>query len=316
MFSPEQNFGTPKRQEPEEFPHLTKALDMAERRVFANAIKEEDFIKETAQGPYSAKDVEEDLKYLKTREQRFVEDSWGKDFEGNRSRIEALEKVAHAFEGVMLESDLLGWLGEGVDIIIPSRYDDVVNGVDGIAEFHNGGFFSHLALGLDVTSSERVSGKFERITDDIKKGELTLIRYFESERMHFKGEKRNIPRVVVGADRQTVYDLTRLWAEKKTHELEDHHMQIQMLSEVHHQLQAFALYARKHGKEGHKETLGKIYDTTRGTVNGIIKGHVERRGEAKVRAMLFEAEKDNVYRSMMEKLARDFGYTPGDLLNK
>lgn len=313
MFSPEQNFGTPKRQEPEEFPHLTKVLEMADHRVFANAIDPLDFVKhedDPNSGPYDAKSVTRDLEYLKNTEQNITESNWSEDFKGNRSRIAAMQKIARAFEGVMLQADSNDWLGPNAEIIIPSRYDDVVNGVDGIAEFHDEGYFSHLALGMDVTSSERIDKKLERIRAEIHNGKLAKIRYFESEKMHIKGQKENLPRVIVGADRQTIHDLTLLWAEGKMTELSSHHMQMQMLSEIQHQLMAYAAYARTHANESQREKIVSVYENSCRLIDEIIAGHIARRGEETIRAMLQEAEKDNVYQAILEKLHEHFGYTP------
>ena len=309
-FSPE-SAPQQKRPEPEAYPHLDTVIKLAESRVFSHAIDPNDFIRseeDPNSGPYDRASVERDVAYLARTEQQIVESNWSEDFKGNRSRIAAMQKIAHAFEGVMLQADSNEWLGPGVEIIIPSRYDDVVNGIDGIAEFHDEGYFSHLALGMDVTSSERIEKKLARVKSEIEKGELAKIRYFESESMHFKGEKKNIPRVIVGADRQTVYDLTLLWSEGKMAELSQHHMQIQMLSEIHHQLEAYTAYARTDGEATQREKLVHIYESSRRLIDEIIQGHVARRGEKAVRSMLHEAEKDNVYQALLEKLQRNFGY--------
>lgn len=281
--------------EPEGFPDLDKALAIAEKRVFQYAIDPNDFAKPN--GPYEKEHIQSDLEYANRMEQTFKKQNLANATPGARAQWEAKQKVGKVFEAIVLfNGDSNEWFGENAQMIIPSRYDDIVHGVDGIVEFEEEkNRFNHLALGIDVTTSADVNRKFKRIFDDIDKGELTKISYFHSERQNIKKEKRDIPRVVVGADRQTIHELISLWHDRKNNAFAEHPMQIQMLEEIAHQLGMFSVYADKKGQS----SIAEIYRRDLAIIQDILMKKQESFGEDKVKKMRSVISKDLVYQEIM-----------------
>jgi hypothetical protein len=132
--------------------------------------------------------------------------------EGKFEKNGAPDKFGKLFEAIIdnqiEDNDLMG---PNASVIIPSRFDDIANGIDSIVEFKQRQTTSHLALAIDVTKSkESLSKKFERIRNSIKTGDLSRARYFRSKSGGFRGELSNIPRVVVGAAHPAVEDISSL----------------------------------------------------------------------------------------------------------
>jgi hypothetical protein len=255
-FTPEEELTWHRSQE--RLPETEEALyDVLVPETKNNAIQLEEFA-----DLYGKEAIEKDKEYVKKREAIFEKGpsvKFGELFEAIvDSQIE--------------ESDLMG---PNASVIVPSRYDDVANGIDGIVEFQQEQATSHLALGIDVTKSkEKLSKKFDDIRNSIKTGNLSRVRYFRSKTGNFRGELRNVPRVVIGADHPAVEDVSslmlRLIRMKKTiaenrrlnandaiaqnlpkefakvrQELALHPIQGIVLTEIKDQLLAFKEYAMK-----------------------------------------------------------------------
>ena len=167
-------------------------------------------------------------------------------------------------------------MGGNASVIVPSRYDDVKNGIDSIVEFDDNIAVSHLALAIDVTESEiGVSSKLDRIRRSIEEDQLSRAKYFRSK--NFRGELTRVPRVVVGAEREKIKELTDLMLRFKRmqnsitesrklkdesesvralsrifvglrRELADHPLQKIILLEIKGQLEAFRDYAHDKGR--------------------------------------------------------------------
>jgi len=284
--------GEAESREPEGFPDLDKVLEKAEETVFSLAIDPQEFAE--PQGHYRKEAVEADMAYVEERERGFEKSDREGGTLGNKSRQEALRKIARGFEAVILQSDANDWFGPNAEMIIPSRYDDIKNGVDGIVEFNENESYSHLVLAVDMVSSnntETIGKKLENIKGDIQRNNLAKIKYFESEQLNIKGEKTNIPRVVIGADRKTVHGLLTLFAEGKNKDLAGHYMQMQMLKEIQMQLDSFSKFADTQNKP----ELVKAYDSAKITIDRIIDEKVESIGERKVGKMEDEMNKDIAY---------------------
>lgn len=111
---------------------------------------------------------------------------------------------------VISESFLLRGFNEGEWVpycgaIKTTEYDDYVNGVDLVLEYKKAEDpASHLGLAIDVTFSNDLERKLSKIKEEIAKGTLTRIKYFDSPNSHIRGELRGIPRGVVGFDTNTM----------------------------------------------------------------------------------------------------------------
>lgn len=258
--------------------------------------------------------VTKDRKHLEDLEAKFTYDrgsKFGKLFEAT----------------VNFEIDDADLMGGNASTIVPSRFDDVVNGIDTIIEFEDEQSASHLALAIDVTKSSKELGKkFDRIRDSIKKGSLSRAKYFQSKSRHlknFRGELSGVPRVVVGADHKTVEGISNLIIRflrmqsaikenrasknespiaqslpaefaKVRHELSTHPMQRMMLLEIRKQLSRFSSYARDNGQVKVAESHEKLLTV----IDSVIH---EKEGMGQVMDER-DLSKDEVYTMIMEKV--------------
>ena len=108
-----------------------------------------------------------------------------------------LRKYATIFEWIINDGiELDEYFGENAFTKKTSEYDDLVNKVDIIVEFHDqeeGRQASYLAVGVDGTfssSQETQAKKFLEIKREIDRGELGRIKYFVSDYVGFRGELR------------------------------------------------------------------------------------------------------------------------------
>jgi hypothetical protein len=189
---------------------------------------------------------------------------------------ETAKKLATIFEAIIHEqAELSDWLGPDAHTITPSEYDDIKNGVDSIVEFreeHRSA--SHLALGIDVTFGHYARWKLSKIKEDIRNGALSRIKYFSSEYMGFRGELKNVPRVVVGADIQKIEELMKLWLAGDKKRLGEHPVQLQILGEIRVQLRTFEEYAQEVGRP----EIASIYSKTAIIIEKILSGKTKQLG--------------------------------------
>lgn len=190
-----------------------------------------------------------------------------KSQESKEDREIEAKKLSVIFEAIFnQQAETNEWLGENVTTIIPSRYDDIKNGIDSIAEFKEENSKSHLALAIDVTFGSETEKKLAKIKESIKKGELSQVKYFMTE--DFRGELKNIPKVIIGADAKTLREISELWIQKRNKELANHPIQMQILLEIKMQLESFKQYA-----EGLRQVnLVSVYENSLSIINRIIDG--------------------------------------------
>jgi hypothetical protein len=153
-------------------------------------------------------DVKSDKEHVEDLLEKFEQDNTPEDKEAAR--------VAEILELIYTDSAERGrWMGDEAMIRNTSKYDDLVNGIDMVAEFYEKGKFSHLGLAIDVTFSKDIANKLRRIRDEILNGELAKVKYYLSEDAGIRGELSNIPHVIAGTNLPTIKELSRLWFQKR-----------------------------------------------------------------------------------------------------
>lgn len=237
------------------------------------------------------------------------------------------KKRGEILEALLSEQiELENWLGGNAETITPSRYDDLINGVDLLVEFESEeGFFKHLALSVDATTSRNaIAEKIDRIRKDIQRGHLALIKYFYSPKTKIRGRQEDVPKVVVGADAATVRELSGLWlnlsrarAAKMKLEKEEapeqeikpardrirslqkqlggHRMQFQILREIEIQLKYFIMLAENQKKD----ELVTRYQNTLSTIKTILEEKeivLSEEDEQKI-------QQDDVFREIMKEVS-------------
>jgi len=217
-------------------------------KILKNAIKETDFVGEV----YSKEEVDNDLNYVQKEEESFNEGIM--DSEDKRTL-----EFSRIFEAIIYDQgELANWFGENGATIKSSRFDDIKNGVDLIVEFSGDEEeTSHLALAVDVTFSDNIQKKLDNIKREIEHGKLTNIKYFQSDKLGFKGEKRDIPKTVVGADVKTLNKVMDLWVNEDEKRLAEHPIQFIILDEIMAQLEKFREYAQAMKKSNIVEKYDK-----------------------------------------------------------
>jgi hypothetical protein len=227
---------------------------------------------------YNPEIIKRDKNYVKDREAKF---DAGETPESSRKFGELFEAIIN---DQIENSDLMG---PNADVVVPSRFDDIANGIDSIVRFkEEKGATSHLALAMDVTRSKmEIENKFSRIRSSIEDGTLSRVKYFKSK--NFRGELKPVARVVIGADHDITEDISDLLLRftriKKTitenrraqnnseaagelpkklsevrKKLAQHPLHEIVLTEIRTQLEAFQAYAQRLNKQAAADEYAKI----------------------------------------------------------
>lgn len=232
---------------------LQKAYERARSGRGQEAIEMSDFISD-----YGEENVANDKLQVEEIEERFKEES---------QEVRDALRLATILEAIITEQvELSEWLGPEVHTRKASRYDDLINKVDVIAEVEHEHTPTHLALAIDVTHGRYLNDKFNDIKREIETGTLTSVKYFENADQTFKGKLSKVPRVVLGMDKEALFELTELWMEGNNTKLAAHPVQLEILEEIQLQLEQYRDYALRCDKDD----LVKIYDRQLRIIESIV----------------------------------------------
>ncbi len=247
---------------------------------------------------YENVEIDHDVKYVRDMEQKFDREDTPEQKEQKR-----FAKILEAMLNELIE--LYDWMGPDATTITTSDFDDIGNGVDMVAEFpdkeeksrlvgdpteRREKSASHLALAVDVTFASEIGKKIERIQREIERGELASVKYFESEFLGEKGRLPTIPRVIIGADVDTIKNLGALWLAEDKKALAVHEIQKVILEEVRMQLEVFAEYARIKNQE-------KVAETYKATLE-VIQDILEDKKDISIDALLHDKVFDAIKREV------------------
>jgi hypothetical protein len=187
-------------------------------------------------------------------------------FDMQQTPFERISKqMADTLEAILLdESEMSDWFGENATTVKTSDYDDFVNKVDMLTEWHTPGEgMRMLALAVDVTfGTESIRKKITQIRDEIDSGSLGSIKYFKDVRGDFMGMRNNVPRIVLGVSQPMVEELANLWVNGEKEKLGVHPIQRVFAIQMRAQLQAMEKYAASKGKHGivsaYQNALGAV----------------------------------------------------------
>lgn len=184
-----------------------------------------------------------------------------------------------------------------------SAFDSSRNHIDQIVEFVDplsdedikggGKDFSYLALGVEVANTADFTKKFEALREKIESGDLSEVKYYDSEESGVHGPKRELPHVVIGAAKETVHEVGSLWLDNPK-ALGHHHIQHQILVEAELQLETFIAHAKRVGNVKVATVLEKALGKVQATLQD--KGDIPRK----------DIEKDFIFRRLREDLHRVF----------
>ena len=225
---------------------------------------------------YNQEEIQRNEDYVEGMEKKFTQEDSSEEAENS--------KLATVFEAIMHDQvELNEWLGSDVATIKTARYDDIVNGIDTIAEINRDKHHaSYIGLAIDVTFSADVHKKIQNIKEKIKKGQLAKIKYFKPDK--FRGELSQIPKVVVGANRNTICELAQLWLEGNNKKLAEHPIQFSILDQILAQLETYEEYARKNNQG----KIAEIYSKTHKVIKEIYDKKETAAKDTGVRDSMFE----------------------------
>lgn len=270
---------------------------------------------------YGPETIKKDKQAIEELERKFEEsDKRNPERADYRKRGELLEAILA--EQIELED----WLGPEAQTITPSRYDDIFNHVDLTVEFANKGFVKYLALSIDATTSrQEIAQKIDIIRKDIQDDHLTSIKYFSSGETGLRGKLEDIPRVVIGADVNTIRELAGLWLNlektkaRKTElekdldsdspeileiraeikslntKLAGHRIQLQILKEIKLQLDYFITLTQSQNKTA----IEKKYQNALQTIDQILEE--KRPGISKEEEI--KMEQDVIYQTILQEVS-------------
>lgn len=219
------------------------------------SIKEDDF-----RDIYGDDEVDKDLEEVKNRKDKWEEEE-NQDEEFSRRYSDVLETVLADL------SNGEDWLGSDIKVSKASEFDDQINETDLIFEL--GG--SDNVLGVQLTFAEmygKVEDKVESVVEEVEKGSLSEIKYFESKFEEDKKEHlEKIPRVVVAVSFEDVTKLVQFWAgyfedgiESFKEALNNSPMQADILLQITEGLEAMTRLSRLEDKNDLVDIFSKRLD--------------------------------------------------------
>lgn len=219
---------------------------------------------------YGKENVEKDKRYVEEKIGEFSrkdKEDWEKE---NDQYADILEVI------ISDQVEKNEWFGSNNMSQLTSRYDDIRNGIDAVITIQeDNNSYSYTGLAADVSYSSDISKKVERIKREIDKGSLGSVKYFYSEESNIKGQLLQVPKVIVGCDKNTLKEIMPVWNNSENKKLCEHPIQHQLLSEVVEQLEVFKDYAEKRGNK----KIASIYEKNLELFKKIQQERKEKCGE-------------------------------------
>jgi hypothetical protein len=217
-------------------------LRLPEARVVNSRPQEQAFIDK----PYSMAEVQADLRKVADLKARMDRDK---------------KQEGYVLEGLVARGiNSHRWLGPNAVWSQTTEYDDIVNGADGVVEFHRSPQkdFSMWALAVDITeNSGQIPGKSIReklanIQAGLDSGEMGKVKYFRPNRpgLQMKGEWRGLPKMLlVGSGNLEELQRLQKHQQQASGALERDPVAMDFLIQLRIQAQVYAEYARSVGNE-------------------------------------------------------------------
>jgi hypothetical protein len=187
-------------------------------------------------------------------------------FENNNSTPERLGKV---FESAFLDSaNNHQWFGKQSEIVKSSLYDDF-HGVDMIVTMMpEGKRAQNFLVSSDLTFSNNSFGtKFELTLRNIQQGNLATVKYFHSDLEGFTGQKTNVPRTIIGLDKNNLPEMLRKWIHSPEDTLPEY--RAILLHQLNTELIGFRNYIGN--RLGTKHRAYMAYDSAAEVMSDVVK---------------------------------------------
>lgn len=198
--------------------------------------KEEDFVGESG---YHEREIRAELELVRNLKAKWLRE------ETPESKHQ--KNVADVVEHIVVEQFSGEWLGNRAIGHYTAETDDLLRGIDVVAEFPEGEHTEYLGFAIDVTLAENpigLDGKMARMWDeDIKRGKRSEVHYLETDN-GFKGSQK-VFRMVVGVSKEFARSLIRLQRTGTDKDaLAAHPFQVNVLMQVRYQLKSYLEFAK------------------------------------------------------------------------
>lgn len=189
------------------YPNPEQELGKA-HRVAEKFLKEHAIDPKTFEGHYDAQKLARHAARLREREKTYFHK--GDPFE------EEQKKVSTLLEATLADRcELDNWFGQSTTVKKTCPYDDTFNGVDMVLEQERPNSSAYIGLAVDVSfSAKQTQEKIDAILEGVRRHELAQIDYYDSTRM--RGELKNIPRIVLGVERDRALEIGEIWYRLQT----------------------------------------------------------------------------------------------------
>lgn len=197
------------------------------KRKMERAKNQEDLLEFARRDGYDQKKVERDRnKVLRMRENDVLVKS----------------KQGEIFENMISENiELHNWLGDNAFTFKTVEYDDRTKHTDLIVEWEPDKGGEPIKLAIDCTVAElqgNLRKKVKYIVDELERGEMTNIDYFESQVDDFTGPIEDVPRVILAINKDKLEMLCKKFIDLNNSDpdWQNNYLQIFFLEEIKMQL--------------------------------------------------------------------------------
>lgn len=200
---------------------------------------------------FSDQEIDANLAYVDTKEKEFDEKAqlYTPEQRVIRDNAEVIEVMMP-----MIIRDF-DWLGKNTNLIYTSRYDDIANAIDSVAQLMEPNETWNIGMEIDFTSSEEeMKDKIRKIEARIKEGRISSVKYFDSPTT---GKLKNLkmPKIAFGAPGREMNDFVSVVAdaylsknkESAQKELRNHKMKDRFIQLTANQLREFGKVAIEAG---------------------------------------------------------------------
>lgn len=196
---------------------------------------------------YTEESIKKEIDLVESYKKRWAEQS--------TPESEKQKKISTILESIIVDQFSGEWLSQKAEGHYTSEVDDVLRGVDVVAELKEDDDSHYLGFAIDVTMAKNpdvLNDKLNKNWKDVEGGKFPQIKYFEDA-----DENKQVLspiRVLIAVNPEFAKELVRLEFLKsenssKKEELARHKFQFHLLFQIKEQLEAYYLYAQNKGDE-------------------------------------------------------------------
>jgi hypothetical protein len=199
---------------------------------------------------YSEDSIRQEINQVKKLKTKWAEE--------NTPELNKQKQISDVLEGIIVDQFSGPWLSQKAVGYYTSEADDVLRGVDVIAELHEEDDSHYLGFAIDVTMAKDpaiLNQKLAKNWKDIETRNFPEVKYFEDDDENKK--RLNPVRVLVAVNPEFTRELIRLEYLNKKDKLGEHKFQAHLILQIKEQLEAYYLYAQSQGDDKLMEKISE-----------------------------------------------------------